>query len=311
MRGVRKLRKAVKKSYLALFRAGQRCGVDVLPRHFYSSIPDINSLKKDAQWRKPRTMVGVPGSEIEPQLRFIGDCCTEPLRQRLLRKDIFEYACRENEVLGFGPIEADFLYCFIASKRPRRVMQVGAGISSAVILLAAKESQQELALTCVDPYPTSFLKRAGAARELKLVAQPAQQVEISALTNLEPGDLLFIDSTHSVRVGSEVNLLIMEVLPRLKAGVWVHFHDIYFPYDYHRSVFTEPFFPCESTLLHAFLLNNSKFLIRASLSMLHYAAPRKLGEFLPNYVPAPNDDGLDVPGGTGHFPSSVYLQAVA
>ncbi|HEY5909748.1 MAG TPA: class I SAM-dependent methyltransferase [Verrucomicrobiae bacterium] len=302
--------RAAKNAYLAVLRTGQRCGFDLLPRHFYSSIPDINQLRERHDWRKPRSMVGVPGKEIETQLTFVAECCPPPLRERLRCKDIFDYACRENKVVGFGATEADFLFCFMASKRPRRVVQVGAGVSTAVMLLAARESGHHAEFACIDPYPTAFLQRASAAAEIKLIPQPAQQVDITTLTDLESGDLLFIDSTHAVRVGSEVNLLVLEVLPRLKPGVWVHFHDIYFPYDYHRSVFTEPFFPSESTLLHAFLACNSRFALRASLSMLHYAAPKALSELLPNYAPTQNNDGLDVPHSTGHFPSSAYLQAV-
>ena len=307
---MRRLSKAAKRSYLAIFRAAQRCGVDLLPRHFYSSIPNLNKLRMQQDWKKPGTMVGVPGREIEPQLQFVAECCTEPLRHRMARKDIFAYACRENEVVGFGPIEADFLFCFVAAKRPARVVQVGAGVSSAVMLLSANECGHKLKLTCIDPYPTNFLTRAGAASQLRLIPKEAQQVKLSTMTDLEAGDLLFIDSTHAVRVGSEVNMLILEVLPRLRPGVWIHFHDIYFPYDYHRSLFAEAFFPSESTLLHAFLLCNSKFVIRASLSMLHYAAPKALSQLLPNYFPAQNDEGLDLAGDRGCFPSSTYLQAL-
>ena len=82
------------------------------------------------------------------------------------------------------------------------------------------------------------------------------------------GDLLFIDSTHAVRPGSEVNYLIHEVLPRLKPGVWVHFHDIYFPYDYARDTLDgDMLFPQESTLLYAFLTGNDHFKVEASLSI--------------------------------------------
>jgi hypothetical protein len=227
-----------------------------------------------------------------------------------MRKDIFDYACRANGVVGYGPIEADFLFCFISTKRPRRVIQVGAGVASAVMLLAAGECGYKLDLTCIDPFPTGFLCRGKDSGQLELIADEAQQVDVSVLAALSAGDLLFIDSTHTVRVGGEVNMLVLEVLPRLKPGVWVHFHDVYFPYDYPRSVFTESFFPTESTLLHAFLTCNSRFVLRASLSMLHYAAPERIRELLPNYLPAPNDDGLNVAGSEGHFPSSAYLQAI-
>ena len=75
-----------------------------------------------------------------------------------------------------------------------------------------------------------------------------------------------------------------------------------------RATLTEPFFSTETTLLQAFLANNSRYTILAALSMLHYAKQRELEELLPHYHPRPNDDGLDVPGGEGDFPSAIYLR---
>jgi len=98
-----------------------------------------------------------------------------------------------------------------------------------------------------------------------------------------PGDLLFIDSTHTVKVGSEVNILILEVLPQLSPGCYAHFHDIYFPYDYPCALFKIPFFWNESVLLQAFLTGNARYSIAASLSMLHHAKPQALQMLLPNY----------------------------
>lgn len=127
------------------------------------------------------------------------------------------------------------------------------------------------------------------------------------LTNLNPGDLLFVDSTHTVKPGSEVNRIILDVLPRLAKEVYVHFHDIYFPYDYQRGLITEDvFFNVESTLLHAFLIDNRKYKIYFSLSMLHYFAPDRIKSCFPSYSQQSNADGLRAEVG-GHFPSAIYL----
>ena len=88
-----------------------------------------------------------------------------------------------------------------------------------------------------------------------------------------------------MKVGSEVNYFILEVLPRMIAGAFVHFHDIYFPYDYPRTLMSDVVSPGESTLLHAFLIANEKYEIAAALSMLHYARPKELGELIPRYRP--------------------------
>jgi hypothetical protein len=135
----------------------------------------------------------------------------------------------------------------------------------------------------------------------------AETVSLATLTALEKGDMLFVDSTHTVKPGSEVNRIILDVLPRLGAGVFVHFHDIYFPYDYQRGLLSsELFFSAESTLLHAFLINNARCRILLSLSMLHYGAPDRMKALFPHYEPQSNVDGLAGTGGR-HFPNATYL----
>ena len=142
---------------------------------------------------------------------------------------------------------------------------------------------------------------------MQLIPEKAEAVAMETLTDLGEGGFLFVDSTHTVKPGSEVNRLILEVLPRLAPGSWVHFHDIYFPYDYQRGLLDDELFFCNETpLLHAFLINNASVTIRASLSMLHHADPERLRRSLPNYCPARNDHGLRV--SDGDFPASIYLE---
>jgi hypothetical protein len=106
-----------------------------------------------------------------------------------------------------------------------------------------------------------------------------------------------------------VNRIVLEVLPRLPAGAFVHFHDIYFPYDYQSSTLTGLCFGGESTLLQAFLINNQRYSIAVSLSMLHHACPREMQSVLPNYQPAKMEFGL-LEDGPGHFPSAIYLKVL-
>ena len=297
-----------------LLEAGQRARVDILPRHFYSSVPDVAELKSTSAWRQPRSLLGVEGADPESQLAFVSECSSEALQELVARTDIHGDACRENGAVGFGPVEAAFLYCFVATKRPPKVVQVGCGVSTAVIYRAAAETGYDVELVCVDPYPTEYLKRLAAAGALTLIAEPAQDVPLAVLTELDAGDLLFVDSTHTVKPGSEVNRLVLEVLPRLRSGVLVHFHDITFPYDHTPTILTDDvFFWNESVLLQAFLTGNQGYRIRAALSLLHHAAPTALQSLLPLYEPALLRDGLSPArhGIPGHFPSSIYLEVTS
>ncbi|HVC99085.1 MAG TPA: class I SAM-dependent methyltransferase [Pirellulales bacterium] len=292
------------------FVLGQRIGFDLLPRHFYSEIPAIDMLRRTQHWRKPFSMTGVAGAGTQEQLDFVRATCTAPLTARLRQLAIHDQACRHNGEIGFGVVEADFLFCFIRSHRPSRIVQIGCGVSTAVCLLAAMEAGYRPEIVCIEPYPNRFLREAARKGEIRLVEERAQEIDFDVCGPWAAGDLFFVDSTHTLGPAGEVTRIVLEMLPLLPEGAWVHFHDIVFPYDYPRELLSsELFFGHESALLLAFLTYNPRFAIAASLSMLHYARPEELGRLLPNYHPAGNDDGLRTT--LGHFPSSTYLKVVA
>lgn len=305
-----RLKAFLKSSIRRAFVFGQAMGVDVLPRHFYSEIPSIQTLRKSHAWRKRYTMKGIAGADCQQQLAFVRDCCPEPLIERLREIRVFEQACRRNGEEGFGVVEADFLFCFVAAYRPARIVQVGCGVSTAVCLMAANQAGYHPEITCIEPYPNRFLQEADRIGEIRLIEQKVEEANFDVGTHLRAGDLFFVDSTHTLGPAGEVTRIIIEMLPELPAGAWVHFHDVVFPYDYSRRVLSsELFFGHESALLLAFLTYNTRFAIAASLSMLHYDCPDELRQLLRNYVPAGNDQGLLTT--PGHFPSSTYLKVLA
>ncbi len=294
-----------------LFELGQRAGIDILPRHFYSEIPSISELRSHRAWRRAREMDAISGSDIASQLSFLRNCCPPGLVEQL-PSSLYEDACADNGAVGFGPTEAQFLYCFIATRRPRHVVQIGCGVSTAVILRACRDVDHTIELTCVEPYPTRFLDDAATSGRIELIREKAQDVELQRLIELDGGDLFFMDSTHTVKPGSEVNRVVLEVLPRLAEAVYVHFHDVLFPYDYSPTLLeSDLFFWHESVLLQAFLTLNARYTLRVALSMVHHAAPVSLGELLPGYRPARFEEGLTLDKlGSAHFPSSAYLQVL-
>src|SRR5688572_4841231 len=121
-----------------VFEQGQRFGVDILPRHFYSEIPAIPELRKSAEWKLPYSMIGVAGTDIDDQLRFVQECCPQPVVDELKGQRIHQRASERNGEEGFGPNEADFLFALIATQRPKQIFQIGCGVSTAVCLSAAE-----------------------------------------------------------------------------------------------------------------------------------------------------------------------------
>jgi hypothetical protein len=294
------------------FEAGQLLGVDVLPRHFYSQIPDIRDLKRNRRWQRPYSLVGVRGTDVGEQLTWLRESCPPDVGKRLPSLDLLERAGRANGALGYGKIEADILYSVVYTRRPRRIIQVGAGASTWIALEAAKDAGYGVQITCVDPYPTDFLQQLSADNRITLRHAPVQEVAIDELTDLGPGDIFFVDSTHTVSIGSDVNYVILEVFPRLPKGSLVHLHDITMPYDYSPlALSSDLFFWMESVLLHAFLIDNPRFEMRLGCAMLHEAAPEEVQRVIPTYrSPVKTERGLAVDDSGGEFPSSMWLEVV-
>ena len=282
----------------------QRFGFDLLPRHFYSEIPDTRRLRTTSTWRKAYSMVGVDGADCDEQLAFVRTTVRPDLPQR---HDIYHTACEDNGEAGYGPIEGEFLTHYIITYRPRLVIQVGAGVSTSIIRRAAKIAGYEASITCVDPFPTDYLRRLALDGAITLLDRAAEDLSFDVVGQMRAGDLLFIDSTHTLGPAGEVTRLVLEWLPRLAPGARVHFHDIMFPYDYPQDILTSAlFFPHETALLHAFLCMNESFRIQCSLSMLHHARQRELMALFPSYRPSTTEDGVLVR--PGHYPTSIFLE---
>jgi len=305
----RRLKNFSKAVLHGFFAHGQRLGIDILPRHFYSEIPVVHELRRTDHWRAPYSLAGVNGLDIAPQVDFLDGCCPEELCRYLSRENIHSRACALNGESGFGEIEADVLFAFVATKKPRQIFQIGCGVSTAVCLMAAAHAGYRPQVICVDPYPTKYLVAQHELGNVSLVRRKAQAVPLDSIERLGDDLLFFVDSSHTLGPAGECSRIVLEMLPRLKPRAWVHFHDVFFPYDYPRDVLTTLFFTHESVLLHAFLAYNSRFRLAASLSMLHYQGREHLAARFPRYRPAADEHGLA--RSNGHFPSSLYLNVVA
>ncbi|MEM6775292.1 MAG: class I SAM-dependent methyltransferase [Pseudomonadota bacterium] len=167
--------------------------------------------------------------------------------------------------------------------RPRRVVEVGSGFSSCAILDTTRLFlDKHTTLTFIEPYPELLQSRLGnVPMNHRLVAERAQDVEMAHFEALEDGDFLIIDSTHVAKLNSDVLRLVFEVLPALKAGVLVHFHDVFWPFDYPKRWVSEGRAWNEAYLLRAFLQNNAAFDIVYFYSYLESLHRERLAATMP------------------------------
>jgi hypothetical protein len=169
----------------------------------------------------------------------------------------------------FDATDALVAYCMIRHFQPRLIIEVGGGFSSLIAAEAIVKNENS-ALICIEPFPPDFL-RDGFPGLHSLIQKKVEHIDIGFFSQLDSGDILFIDSSHTVKIGGDVNYLFLEVLPRLKPGVIVHVHDIFLPFDYRRDwVMDQLRFWTEQYLLQAFLSFNSEFeVLMANAYLLH------------------------------------------
>jgi len=129
----------------------------------------------------------------------------------------------------FPRLDAAAAYTLVRVGRPKHVVEVGSGHSTRFLARAIRDGDIDCRITAIDPRPRSSLH---GIRNLELLRAPVQEIGLQAFESLNRGDMLFIDSSHILMPGSDVDLLINRALPALPAGVLVHFHDIFLPDDY-------------------------------------------------------------------------------
>jgi hypothetical protein len=148
-------------------------------------------------------------------------------------------------------------YCLLRHWRPNRIVEVGSGFSTALALDTAERfSDVSPTVTAIDPNPERLRSLVRPGDRVEIVEAPVQAVDRSVFDQLAAGDILFIDSSHVTKIGSDVNLLFLEILPRLPSGVRVHVHDMFYP-EYPRQFVHGGMHWNEAYLVRALLTNST------------------------------------------------------
>jgi predicted O-methyltransferase YrrM len=272
--------------------------------HFYSPVvdPDEIDARQPAIWPAEPRVLGIDFNDAS-HLRVL----QTHFPRYIAEYDYAEEAPSSDEELSafytqnsqFSWLDARTLFVLMREWQPGSIVEVGSGYSS---LLMADVNRRYLggscAITCIEPYPRPFLRRRipGLA---KVIEQKAQEVALDVFEALAPGDILFIDSSHVAKTGSDVNYLFFEVLPRLRAGVRIHIHDIFLPLDYPKDwVVGENRSWNEQYLVRALLMYSSAFRVVFGCS---YAFHR---------FPAEVKQALGLPGGRAFGGGSLWIERI-
>lgn len=290
-------------SHLSIFKLGLKFNMIILPLHFYIPITNILNLKKDKSWRKKTPMHGID-FKIQNQLSNIKKIIL-PFVNEYKDGKIYNDAIKNKIGLGYGPIEAQALYGVIKYYKPKKIIEIGSGVSTYCMIKSGAKN-----ITCIEPYPSNFLKK---NKEIKLIKKKIQKIDLDIFKTLSKNDILFIDSSHTLKINSDLTKIYLEILPILKKGVIIQIHDIFFPYNFQRDADNSFYQWLETQFLQAFLINNKKIEIVFSMSYLHYEATNELKKIFPMYKPQKDKNGISksmlaTPKKDGFFPSSIYLK---
>jgi predicted O-methyltransferase YrrM len=273
-------------------------GYDVLRSGPYSPVPDLDRLPAST-WTAAAPMPGLE-LDLDAQLALL----------RSLEAELAEFTPpvgSPGDERGFyvanpsyGPVDATILHALVRSRRPARVLEVGAGFSTLVIAGAAARNAAAGAPVehrVVDPQPSGVLDAVRADIDLRV--EDARRIPLEELAALEAGDVLFIDTSHAVRPGGEVLYLLLEALPALRPGVLVHVHDVFRPYEYPRRLYEEFGVAWqEQHLLQAFLAFNPRFAPRCAAHALFRRRPAELAALIPRF------------GAVEELPSAFWFERV-
>jgi predicted O-methyltransferase YrrM len=233
------------------------------PGHYYSPLPDYEAVQQEYDVLVPRSAPELPGIAIN----------AEAQRALLRQFAPFHAELPFSETQGPGSTryyydnmffprgDAIVLCAMLRLHHPTRVLEIGSGFSSAAILDVIDTFEPQIALTCVEP-DTSRLRsllRPGDERRFHLIEGTLQSLPDAPFDALGAGDVLFIDSSHVAKIGSDVSRLLFHVLPRLAPGVLVHVHDIFWPFEYPRAWYAEGRAWNEAPFLRSFLMFNQAF----------------------------------------------------
>lgn len=268
----------------AIRRVAPRVGYDIVEHDFNSPLPDVERLPAWV-WDDLREPAG-----IDLRLPEAGALLTEALRPyvaefdppRTPRPGRRYYL--ENGM--YESVDAETLYAILRHFKPARVIELGSGASSNVIAEAQAANEHEgspLRHTIFDPFP--FTASPLGPVETEVHRRRTEDIDPATFSELGAGDVLFVDTTHTVKTGGDVPRLILDVFPRLREGVLIHVHDIFIPYDYPREwVIDRRRAWAEQYLLQAFLAFNDSYEVLFPAHALTRRSPDLVRSVIPSFA---------------------------
>lgn len=259
------------------FTFWQFLGFQITPVHFYSPIPDVSKLP-ESLWQTKTSVLGMDFQEAKQieWLKMVASCY----------QNEYEALKKYPDNTEFGAVDSEVLYSMVRWLKPKKMIEIGSGYSTIIAAQAIVRNEMENEIICqytvIDPYPKKFVSD-GFLGLSSLIKKPVQEIALADFEALNAGDILFIDSSHVLKIDSDVQYEFLDILPRLKPGVIIHVHDIFLPAEYPKSwILKEHRFFNEQYILQALLMFNLQFEVLWGSSFMHI----KHSDLLKKYIGA-------------------------
>jgi predicted O-methyltransferase YrrM len=255
----------------------------VEPGHFYSPIPAIEASDNIKQKSRYSSLKKYDAIDYN-------DSCQEKLIKNfgkfykdnpIVAKTNERYIPKNDQ---FGVCDATFLYGFMRYYKPKSIVEIGSGHSSALMMdINERFFDNSIKLTFIEPYPTRLKSVMGQedAKRYKIIEKRLETVGLEVFEQLGDGDILFIDSSHISKLNSDVNYYLFNIMPILKPGVIIHVHDIFYPFEYPKAWIKQKRYWNEAYMLKAFMQWNSGFKILLLNSYVQSKFPELVAKNLP------------------------------
>ncbi len=235
----------------------------VPPGHFYSPVPCLDDIRNDEDrifGEAPRRLAGIEIND-EAQLRLLREFVAYygEMNFQADKQDGLRYYYK-NPAYSYS--DGILLHCMIRHFAPNRIIEIGSGHSSCMTLDTNDlHFDGSIETTFIEPYPELLLSLISESDRdrVRIIPKRLQEVKLEEFDALESGDFLFIDSTHVSKIDSDVNRILFDILPRLANGVYIHFHDIFYPFEYPKRWILAGRAWTENYILRAFLQFNDSF----------------------------------------------------
>lgn len=234
--------------------------------HFYSPVTDVQEVKEQESFlwqdRSPEDIKGIDFNESE-QLRMLDQIRAfyDEIPFKGSPNSDYRYYFDNPQ---FSYADGIVLYGILRALKPKKVIEIGAGHSSALMLdVNEKFLDRKMLLSFIEPYPKRLEDqlKSDDYEAIEIINKRVQFVTLSEPEKLNSGDILFIDSSHVLKTGSDLQYLFFEWIPRLKSGVIIHIHDIFYPFEYPKEWALNGRNWNEIYFLRALLTNNDRLKI--------------------------------------------------